>query len=65
MTDLTIIAFVLAVAKPCGPIACPRRQAKPRAVLRCLARAKHRGLLLAGRTKSRGHLAFRARTIES
>jgi len=30
------------------PIACPRRQAKPRAVyLRCLARAKHRGLLLA------------------
>jgi hypothetical protein len=33
MTDLTIIAFVLAVAKPCGPIACPRRQAKPRAVL--------------------------------
>ena len=28
------------------PIACPRRQAEPRAVLRCLARAKHRGLLL-------------------
>ena len=28
------------------PIARPRRQAEPRAVLRCLARAKHRGLLL-------------------
>ena len=46
MTDLTVIADVLAVAKPCGPIAvvlpassdsrdiaCPRRQAEPRAVL--------------------------------
>ena len=34
------------------PIARPRRQAEPRAVLRCLARAKHRGLLLvlAGRS---------------
>jgi hypothetical protein len=47
------------------PIACPRRQAEPRAVLRCLARAKHRGLLLVlvGRSLATiGVLLFRART---
>ena len=45
-------------AKPRGHIACPRRQAEPRAVflLPC-PRATTRGLLLSGRTKSRGHIA--------
>ena len=48
-------------------IACCGRT-ESRGLLRCLARAEHRGLLLAGRTKSRGqcvpHLpSFRARTI--
>ena len=46
MAVLTVIADVFGRAKPRGHIACPRRQAEPRAVLRCLARAKHRGLLL-------------------
>jgi hypothetical protein len=59
MADLTVIADVLHRAKPRGAIACPRRQAEPRAVLLLpCPRATTRGLLLAGRTKSRGHFAF-------
>jgi len=47
-----LLPICLGRAEPRGLLRCPRRQAKPRAVLRRLARAKHRGLLLvlAGRS---------------
>jgi hypothetical protein len=50
MAVLTVISGVLAGRSLAALLLGLRRQAEPRAVILCLARAKHRGLLLSGRT---------------